>query len=103
MKKSEKKYKKVFSTFPNVAHKALHIASNIEKKKKKMSSNTIITICWTVGHKGLEGNKLADREAKEAAKGHTLDTKLLSLYLRKPLLTNLIAVKATHNESLKSK
>jgi len=46
---------------------------------------------------------LADREAKEAAKGHTSDTKLLPLYLRKPLLTNLIAVKAMYNESLKSK
>ncbi len=102
MKKSEKKYKKVFSTFPDIAHKALHIASNIEKKKKKMSSNAMITIRWTAGHEGLEGNELADREAKEAAKGCTLDTKLLPPYLRKPLLTNLTAVKATHNESLKS-
>lgn len=50
----------------------------------------------------MKGNKLADREAKKVVKGQILDTKLLSLYLRKCLPTNLIVVKAAHNKSLKS-
>ena len=36
----------------------------------------------------MEGNELVDREAKEAAKGHALDTKQLPPYLGKPLLIN---------------
>ncbi len=54
------------------------------------------------GHKGLEGNELADREAKEAAKGHTSDSKILPPYLRKPLLMNSTAIKAAHKEELKN-
>jgi len=46
---------------------------------------------------------MADREAKEAAKGCTLDTKHLLPYLRKPLPTNPTVVKAAHNVKLKSK
>ena len=35
------------------------------------------------------------------AKGHTSDTELLPRHLRKPLLTNPLAVKKVHNEGLK--
>jgi hypothetical protein len=52
------------------------------------------------GHEGIEGNKLADREAKEAAKSRTSDTKLLPRYLRKLILTNSSTVMKGHNESL---
>jgi hypothetical protein len=55
-----------------------------------------------VGHEGIEGNELVDIEAKEAAKGRTLDTKHLPPYLRKPLLINPTAAKAAHNAALKS-
>jgi hypothetical protein len=64
------------------------------------TASTTLTIRWTAGHEGIEGNELADREAKEAAKGCTSDTKLLLRYLRKPVLTNSSAVKKVHNESL---
>ena len=87
----------------HLMREALHIASKIQKKKKKKKgdkSKEALTIRWTAGHEGIEGNELADREAKEAAKGHTSDTKQLPCYLRKPILINLSAVKKAHNESL---
>ena len=85
----------------HLMREALHLATQIKKGNKKKGRNkTKVTICWTAGHKGIEGNKLADREAKEAAKGCISDTKLLLHYLRKPLLTNPSAVKKAHNDSL---
>src|SRR6266851_5032178 len=86
----------------HLAREALHIASSIEKAKKRKARNkATLTIYWTAGHKGIEGNELADIEAKEVTKGRTLDTKQLPHYLRKPLPTNPSAVKKAHNNKLK--
>jgi ribonuclease HI len=85
----------------HLMREALRIASKISKERKKSSKiNYTLTIRWTAGQEGIKGNELADREAKEAAKGHTSDTKLLPHYLRKPVLTNSSTVKKVHNESL---
>jgi ribonuclease HI len=85
----------------HLIREALRIASKIGKERKKGGKNKhTLTIRWTAGHERIEGNELADREAKEVAKGHTSDTKLLPRYLRKPILTNSFAVKKAHNESL---
>jgi hypothetical protein len=70
-------------------------------KKKSKKSKLPLVIRWTAGHEGLEGNELADREAKEAASGRSLDAKLLPSYLRKRLLISPTALKATHNAKLK--
>jgi ribonuclease HI len=83
----------------HLAREALWIAIWMKKKRKK--SNHTLTIHWTAGHKGLKGNELVDREAKEAAKGSTLDTKQLPSYLRRPLLINSAALKMVHNAKLK--
>ena len=83
----------------HLAREALRIAERLKKKRQR--SKATLTIRWTAGHEGLEGNELADEEAKEAAKGHTLETKLLPSYLRKPLLINPSAIKAAHNTMLK--
>ena len=85
----------------HLMREALRIASKISKERKKGSKiNHALTIRWTAGHEGIEGNKLVDREAKEAAKGCISDIKLLPCYLRKPVLTNSSIVKKVHNESL---
>ena len=70
-------------------------------RKKRWSNRATLTICWMAGHEGLEDNKLADKEVKEAAKGHTMESKLLPLYLRKLLLINTSTVKAAHSLKLK--
>jgi hypothetical protein len=57
---------------------------------------------WSAGHCGIEGNKKADSEAKKAVSGTTSSTKLLSLYLRKPLLINPAAAKRAYNNDLTS-
>ncbi len=86
----------------HLAREALCLANRIKKvKKKAKKTKATITIRWTAGHEGIEGNKMADREAKEAAKGHTSDTKHLPCYLRKPLLINPSALKKAHSKRLK--
>ncbi len=86
----------------HLVREALRIASSIKKAKKRKARNkATLTIHWTAGHEGIEGNELADIEAKEATKGCTLDTKQLPHYLRKPLPTNPSAVKKAHNNKLK--
>jgi ribonuclease HI len=85
----------------HLTREALCIASKISKERKKGGKNKhALTIRWTAGHEGIEGNELVDREAKEAAKGCTSDMKLLPCYLRKPVLTNSSTVKKAHNKSL---
>jgi len=60
-------------------------------------------IRWTARHKGIEGNEIVDREAKKAVEGHTSDKELIPAYLRKPLLTNLSAVKRAYSNQIKNK
>jgi len=85
----------------HLAREALYIANSIRKAKAKGSkSKDTLTIQWTAGHEGIEGNELADKEAKEAAKGHMTDTKQLPKYLQKPILINPSTVKKVYKESL---
>ena len=85
----------------HLAREALRIANSIRKAKAKGSkSKDTLTIQWTVGHEGIEGNELADKEAKEAAKGRMTDTMQLPKYLQKPILINPSAVKKAYKESL---
>ena len=68
--------------------------------KRKNRNTYKLMLRWTVGHKGLKGNELADKEAKRAAEGLTTDKPLLPSYLRKPLLINPAAIKRAHNDML---
>ena len=87
----------------HLAREALQLATNINKAKIKSKNNkATLIIRWTAAHEGLEGNELADREAKEAASGRTSDTKQIPRYLRKPIPANPSAVKKAHNEELKN-
>jgi hypothetical protein len=63
----------------------------------------VLTIRWTAGHEGIEGNKATDEEAKRAAEGTSLDKCSLPQYLRKHLLINPAAAKSVHYKKLKGK
>lgn len=84
----------------HLAREALRIAGQIQKSKKK--TKYALTIRWTAGHEGIEGNEAADAEAKKAAEGHSSEKHLLPAYLRKPLLINPAAIKRTYHDSLKN-
>ena len=85
----------------HLAREALCITQQIHQRKKK--TKYALTIRWTAGHEGIEGNEAVDWEAKKAAEGTTSDLTLLLSYLRKPLLTNPSAVKRAHSDRLKYK
>jgi hypothetical protein len=70
-------------------------------RKRQNKAKYSLTLRWTAGHKGIEGNEEVDREAKKAAEGASLDRKLLLTYLRKPLPMNPAAVKRAHHNALK--
>jgi hypothetical protein len=61
----------------------------------------MLTIRWTAGHEGIEGNELVDREAKKATEGHSSDKKQLPAYLRKPIPINPVAAKRAYHNELK--
>ena len=85
----------------HLARESLRLAYLIRNRRRK--SKYKLTLRWTAGHEGIEGNEVADQEAKKAAEGRTSDLNLLPAYLRKPLLTNPSAVKRAHNDALKGK
>jgi len=85
----------------HIACEALKNAFLVQKHRKK--TNYKLTLRWTAGHFGIEGNEKADSEVKKAASGLTTLTKQLPPFLRKPILINPSAVKRKHNDDLKKK
>jgi ribonuclease HI len=83
----------------HLAREALRMANRLQKKKGKARNR--IMIRWTAGHEGVEGNELADGEAKKAAEGKTSDKGTLPPYLRRGIPINPSAVKQHHNKQLK--
>ena len=83
----------------HLAREALRIANQIQKRRSKARYS--LTIRWTAGHEGIEGNEAADVEAKAAAEGKTTDKPLLPSYLRKRLPINPAAVKRAHHDKQK--
>ena len=85
----------------HIAHEFLTLAECLQKRRGKHKLK--LTLRWSAGHCGIDGNEKADREAKKAVSGNTSTAKLLPPLLRKPLLINPAAAKRAYNESLTTK
>jgi ribonuclease HI len=83
----------------HLAREALRIANQLQKRKSKRKYK--LTLRWTAGHEGIEGNEKADEEAKKAASKLSSQVKLLPSYLRKPLCRNPSALKRDYSDKLK--
>lgn len=79
----------------------LFLTAAFNLRKTNGTANYSLLLRWTAGHVKIEGNELADEEAKLAAEGLTSAATLLPRPLRKPLKQNKAAAKQTHNVKLK--
>jgi ribonuclease HI len=70
-------------------------------RKANGTSNYSLMLRWTAGHVEIEGNELADVEAKKAAEGTTSEAAALPRFLRKPLKHSKSAAKQSHKTRLK--
>jgi ribonuclease HI len=80
----------------HIAAEILKLAEQIKKERK--SDNYGITIRWTAGHCGIEGNEKADLEAKRAAEGSSSNARELPKYLRKPLRKSISALRQAYSD-----
>jgi ribonuclease HI len=85
-----------------------HLAAVIHSMAKKLlpkggGSRFSLTFRWSAGHVGIEGNEIADEEAKSVAEGDSSEGRDLPAYLRKPVKHSLSATHQSHKESLKKK
>jgi hypothetical protein len=63
----------------------------------------MLTLRWTAGHEGIDGNELVDEEAKKAAKGQSSPPPTLPRLLRQKLKISTAALKQVHNKEVKTR
>jgi ribonuclease HI len=75
----------------HLAVEALRLAKHLQKRNG--NANYSLTIRWTAGHMGIEGNEKADKEAKQAAKGQSSDKANLPRYVQRKLKNSVSALR----------
>ena len=68
----------------HLAREAFRIANKAQKRRGKKKYTLALRL--VAGVEGVDGNEMADAEAKRAAQGEHSDTKILPVYLRKKLI-----------------
>jgi ribonuclease HI len=84
-----------------IAKDILHTAQQI--KKRRGNKPYMLTLRWTAGHEGIDGNELVDEEAKKAAKGQSSPPPTLPRLLRQKLKISTAALKQVHNKEVKTR
>jgi ribonuclease HI len=84
-----------------IAKDILHTAQQI--KKRRGNKSYTLTLHWTAGHEGIDGNELVDEEAKKAAKGQSSPPHTLPRLLRQKLKISTAALKQVHNKEVKTR
>jgi ribonuclease HI len=93
------------SKFPKLAA-GKYLLQELNRAYLKIRNNgtaqqRCIQFRWISAHSGVEGNELADREAKEAARGNSSRARDLPTLLNKPLPTSSSAVRCNLQRSIK--
>ena len=82
----------------HLAAEFLRVADQIVLARNGGTQNYELTVRWTAGHIGIEGNEWADREAKKAAEGDNSERFQLPKYLWKPIKMGTSAIKQDYNK-----
>jgi ribonuclease HI len=88
-------------TGQKIATETIKTISQIQRQRN--STRYSLTLRWTAGHTGIQGNDAADREAKKAARGTTSDKNLLPHLLKRGLTTNSTASRKSLNKTINEK
>ena len=81
----------------HLAAEFLRVADQVALARNRKRQNYELTVRWTAGHAGIEGNEWADREAKKAAEGDNSERFQLPKYLWKPIKMGTSAIKQDYN------
>ena len=84
-----------------IAKDILREAQQISKQRG--TKNYSLTLRWTAGHVGIDGNEIVDQEAKNAAKGQSSNSSSLPRILRRKLKISTAALKQEHNKRTKAR
>jgi len=84
-----------------IANNFIRTARQINKQRGNKRYE--LTLRWTAGHIGIDGNELVDEEAKKAAKGQSSNLSSLPRIFRKKLKISTAALKQAQNKLTKDK